>query len=135
MILDFFHLFLFQVFLSGTTVYGQAMPEGEAIPIGQALAQPKGHAGPAKYKGRIARVCQSKGCWLVLEEDGRWARVMTKHQFFLPKDASGQAVVFGELSEVEVEEKEARHLAEEDGGGEPVFREFRIMAKSVEIRD
>ncbi|MDW8480051.1 MAG: DUF4920 domain-containing protein [Xanthomonadales bacterium] len=116
-------------------LFGEPMPEGEAVPIGAALAAPAAHAGPAKYRGRIARVCQTKGCWMVLEEDGRWARVMTRHRFFLPKDAAGTAVVFGELAEVEVDPKQARHLAEEDGGGDPVLREFRIVARSVAIGD
>jgi hypothetical protein len=119
---------------AGVATFGKPMPEGEPVPIAAALARPAEHAGPGKYQGRIAKVCQSKGCWLILEEDGHWARVMTRHEFFVPKDASGQAVVFGELEEVEVEEKQARHLAEE-GGGEPVFREFRVIAESIEIRD
>lgn len=119
----------------GVAVYGKPMPEGEPVSIARALAEPGAHTMPAKFEGRIAKVCQSKGCWLILEEDGRWARVMTKHQFFVPKEASGRAVVYGALSEVEVDEKQARHLAEEDGGGEPILREFRVVAESIEIRD
>jgi hypothetical protein len=116
-------------------VYGEPMPEGEPESIAAALAAaPDGV--PGKYHGRIGQVCQTRGCWLVLEQDGHWARVMTRHKFFLPKDASGTATVFGVLEEVEVEEAQAQHLAEDYGGdAEPVYREFRIVATSIAIQD
>lgn len=116
-------------------VYGEVMPPGESVSIAAALGAGATGGEPRKYEGRITKVCQTKGCWLILEEDGRWARVMTRHAFFVPKDASGRAVVFGELSEVAVDEEQARHLAADGGGGEPVLREFRILARSIQIRN
>ncbi len=113
--------------------YGEPMPEGESVSIGAALAAgPDGEA--AKYHGRIGQVCQTKGCWLILEEDGQWVRVMTKHKFFLPKDTQGMATVHGVLEAVDVEEEQAKHLAEDYGGdAEPVSREFRIVASSIVV--
>jgi hypothetical protein len=113
--------------------YGEPMPEGQSRAVGAALAAEL-DGTPAKYHGRIGQVCQTKGCWLILEDDGQWARVMTAHKFFLPKDAIGLATVHGVLEAVEVEEKQARHLAEDYGGdAEPVMREFRIVASSIHI--
>jgi hypothetical protein len=113
--------------------FGQPMPEGESLAIGVALSA-EIEGAPAKYHGRIGQVCQTRGCWLILEDDGQWARVMTGHEFFLPKDAQGAATVHGVLEAVEVEEKQARHLAEDYGGdAEPVMREFRIVASSIRI--
>lgn len=113
--------------------WGEAMPEGEVRSIGAALAGEL-DAAPAKYRGRIGQVCQTKGCWMILEEDGQSARVMTAHKFFLPKDAQGVATVHGVLEAVDVEEKQAQHLAEDAGGeAEPVLREFRIVATSISI--
>src|SRR5690606_13771047 len=60
--------------------YGEPMPEGEAIAIADAAADPAAHTTgePAKFSGRITQVCQKKGCWVVLEQDGASARVMAK---------------------------------------------------------
>ncbi len=119
-------------------VYGAAMPEGEARPIGAALAEIDALAGqPGKFAGRIVQVCQNKGCWLILEDDGRHARVKTKdHAYFVPKDAHGRAVVYGVLAEVELKPEMARHLAEDAGESEPVpTREFQIVADSIALLD
>jgi hypothetical protein len=127
-------LFLFST-SAAATVHGEPMPEGESSAIAAAIGAEL-HGQPAKYHGRISQICQTKGCWLILEEDGQWARVMTAHKFFLPKDATGTATVHGVLEAVDVEEKQARHLAEDYGGdAEPVMREFRIVASSIDIAD
>lgn len=129
-------------FAAEPRVYGDAMPEGEARPIGAAVADIEALAGKqGKFAGRIVQVCQKQGCWLVLEDDGRHARVKTKdHAFFVPKDAQGRAVVYGVLAEVELKPEMAKHLAED--AGEPVDeaapvagREFQIVADSVALLD
>ncbi len=124
---------------SGSAVYGDAMPLGRPLAIGQAIADADGwQARPGKFEGRITQVCQNKGCWLVLAEGDRYARVFSGHKFFLPKDTTGQAIVHGKLSERTVSEAFAKHLAEDSGRdpdqvvGEQI--EYRIDAVSVEIR-
>lgn len=118
-------------------VFGGEMPEGESIGIAQALAGEALPAGPAKFHGRITQVCQNKGCWLILEDDGQSARVMTRgHSWFVPKDSSGRAVVFGEIAAIELKPEMAQHLAEDAGETEPVpTREFRITADAVALLD
>lgn len=116
--------------------YGEPMPEGEAIAIADAAADPAAFATgePAKFSGRITQVCQKKGCWVVLEQDGASARVMAKdHGFEVPKDASGPAVAYGVLQEEPITEEHARHLVEDDGAAPPAPKELRIVATSIAI--
>lgn len=117
--------------------YGAPMPDGEAIAIAVAAADPEAHAGqPAKFSGRITQVCQKRGCWIVLEQDGRSARVMAKdHGFEVPRDASGDAVAYGVLQEEPISAGHARHLVEDDGAKAPAERELRIIATSIRISD
>jgi hypothetical protein len=117
--------------------YGEPMPAGEPVAISAAAADPAAHgAAPAKFSGRITQVCQKKGCWVVLEDEGRSARVMAKdHGFEVPKDASGRAVAYGQLEMEPISEEHARHLVEDDGAAPPAERELRIVATAIEILD
>ena len=116
--------------------YGDPMPEGKAIAIAAAAADPAAYTTgePAKFSGRITQVCQKKGCWVVLEQDGASARVMAKdHGFEVPKDSSGPAVAYGILQEEPISEEHARHLVEDDGAAPPAAKELRIVATSISI--
>ncbi|HEX4852979.1 DUF4920 domain-containing protein [Arenimonas sp.] len=117
--------------------YGEPMPAGEPVAISAAAADPSAHAAsPAKFSGRITQVCQKKGCWVVLEDEGSSARVMAKdHGFEVPKDASGRAVAYGQLQMEPISEEHARHLVEDDGAAAPAERELRIVATAIEILD
>ena len=102
-----------------------------------AASSPAAHIGKAgAYSGRITSVCQAQGCWLVLSgEQGEFARVlMHEHGFSVPKDARGEAVVYGTLSEKQRSAEELAHLAK-DGAKEPAARELEIDATSVVIRN
>mgnify|MGYP003641609675 CR=1 FL=1 len=116
--------------------FGEPMPEGEATPIAVAAADPQAHQGkPGKFSGRITEVCQKKGCWVVLEQDGHTARVMAKdHGFEVPKDASGPAVAYGVLEIEPITEEHARHLVEDDGA-KAAKQELRIVATTISLPD
>lgn len=119
-------------------VYGAALAETPPAPVSidAASANPSAHAGqPGAYSGRIAEVCQKMGCWLVLAgADGELARVfMHDHAFSVPKDANGDAIVYGTLTEKRLSAEEVAHLAE-DGADAPAERELQIDATSVLIR-
>jgi hypothetical protein len=106
--------------MAATATYGSAMPAGDARPIAAVMAAAEANAGQAvKVEGRITRVCQKTGCWLMLDNAGQGVRVRTLHAFFVPKDATGRAVVHGTLQPVE---------ASADAG-----REWQIVATSVVI--
>lgn len=136
-----FLLALFTVGLSGAALaadpatFGEAMPAGEPIEIATAAADPAAYGGePRLFAGRITQVCQKKGCWVVLEQDGTSARVMAKdHGFAVPLDSSGPAVAYGVLEMEPISEEHARHLVEDDGAEPPAERELRIVATAIRI--
>ena len=123
--------------VDGHPVYGAAMPAGEATAIGTALTDSEAYTGKAqKFSGRVTKVCQAKGCWMVLADGEIHARVMFgKDDFFIPTDTSGDAVVHGTLSVKTMSEKMARHLADDAGQDSSKIQgdtqEFQIMATSV----
>ena len=115
--------------------FGAPLPEGDAIDIATAAADPAAVTGePALYRGRITEVCRKQGCWVVLESDGHSARVMAKdHGFSVPEDASGEAIAYGVLEVEPVSPEHARHLVEDDGASAPAAQELRIVATSIRI--
>jgi hypothetical protein len=119
---------------AGST-YGEAMPGGvKAVSIADIAADPgKAGEGPQAFSGRITDVCQAQGCWMVLEHQGAFARVvMHDHAFSVPKDAKGDAVVYGTLKVKTLSDAEVEHLSKE--GRTPASKtELTIDATSVHI--
>ena len=114
--------------------FGDKMPDGVATDIGAAISAPDAGERTGKFVGRITQVCQKEGCWLVIESDGKAARVRTKdHAFVVPKDSKGTATVFGVLSPIEMSAKEAKHLSDDAGGKEVAPREWQIVASAIVI--
>lgn len=115
------------------TLYGAPMPADAApVPLSAALADPQRYAGaPHAIRGEITRVCQKKGCWVVIRDGSAWARVSTGHRYFLPTDASGQAVAWGTLERKELDADTVAHLNKE--GGEAQAQEYRIDALAIAI--
>jgi hypothetical protein len=123
--------------VDGQPVYGAVMPEGAATPIATALANSDQYTGKAqKFSGRVAKVCQKKGCWMVLADGETSARVMFgRDDFFIPTDTTGSAVVYGTLAVKTLSEATAKHMAK-DAGQDPASvtgdtQEFAITASSV----
>ena len=122
--------------VDGQATYGAPMPAGEAIAIATALADvDQFSASERKFSGRVTKVCQQKGCWMVLADGEAHARVMFgRDEFFIPKDSSGDAVVYGTLSAKVMSKSMAKHLAKDEGKdpAEAVEnRGFQIIASSV----
>jgi hypothetical protein len=119
----------------GETIAGDAKADALGTAVGQLGAD---HASiDGVFSGRVGKVCQKQGCWLQLIDGEQMARVMTNHDFTVPKDLAGEAVVSGKLERVEVSEKEARHMAEDAGKAfDPAASrvEFRIAARGVALR-
>ena len=128
-------MFLFTASAQAKT-YGAAMPKGKALDIAAATNNIANLNGkPGKFKGRIIQVCQMQGCWLVIESNGKAARIKTNDLFFVPKDSKGEAVVFGEIKKIEMKPEMAKHLAED--AGNPVLvasNEIQINVTSVTIK-
>lgn len=121
------------------SVYGAKLPEPApaTVRLDDVVAKPDALLGTTgAFSGRITQVCQKQGCWMVLSTDnGEFARVtMHDHAFGVPKDAKGEAVVYGTLDAKTLSAAEAEHL-KKDGATAPAQRELRIDATSVLIRD
>lgn len=120
-------------------VYGVRWPSDAEAPtsIADAAGKVESLKGkPQVYSGRITEVCQDMGCWMVLAgDDGKFARVtMHDHSFGIPKESTGEALVYGTLTEKDVSKKEADHLVA-DGAKAPANRELQIDATSVLIHN
>lgn len=113
-------------------------PDAVPVSIASALADADAHDdAPRAFSGRVGRVCQTKGCWMILTEGDAMVRVMTGHRYFLPKDASGDAVVYGTLVRKEMSPAQAAHMAKDAGDAAPPDGqgavEWRIDALSIRI--
>jgi hypothetical protein len=115
--------------------YGKPLPAVAAVPVARAVDAFDRHAGkPLRFSGRIAEVCQAEGCWMVLEDEGRSARVMfADHAFVIPKDSSGRAEVGGVLSRRQLTPGQVEHLREDGKGLAVSTLEYRILADGVEL--
>lgn len=121
------------------SVYGANLPKSmpAAVDLERAVENADEHAGKlAAFSGRITKVCQKMGCWVVLTSDnGTFARVtMHEHAFGVPKDSSGPAIVYGTLSEKTLSAEEIEHL-KKDGAESASASEWQIDALSVLIPD
>ncbi|MDZ7681781.1 MAG: DUF4920 domain-containing protein [Fodinibius sp.] len=90
-------------------------------------------------KGKIKQVCQKKGCFFMLADGEREARITFKdYAFFIPTNTAGKKVVLkGTFNVKELAEKKAKHYAE-DAGEDPekvkgAQQEYSLVATSVKI--
>jgi hypothetical protein len=125
--------------LATAASFGEPVPaDATPVAIAVALRDPAALGeGPRAFSGRIGQVCQNKACWMTLTEGDAMVRVMTKHRYFLPKDAKGDAVVYGTLQRKELDAEQTAHMAEEGGLPAPAEGstsvEWRIDAAGVTI--
>lgn len=98
--------------------YGKGVTLSQApVSLTEAVKQLKQNEGKEiVVKAKVDKVCQSKGCWLVLKDGDTQVRVtFANYSFFVPKNsAKSEAVVQGKLFEKEVSAAEARHYAKDE---------------------
>ncbi len=123
-------------YLNGAAVYGQSWPEDtpQAVGIATALMQAEQYVdNQAVISGRVTRVCQKKGCWMILAEGDVFARVdFNDHSFLIPKDSAGPAEVYGRLVTKELSDEQMAHYQSE-GSGELKKNSYEIIADAVKI--
>ena len=94
------------------------VPEG-AISTTELVRQMAGKEQmKAKVEGKVASVCQAKGCWAkIVLPDGKSMRVTFKnYAFFVPKDAAGKTMVLEGLASMKtVPVAELQHYAKDAG--------------------
>ncbi|MCB9727797.1 MAG: DUF4920 domain-containing protein [Deltaproteobacteria bacterium] len=121
--------------------YGAAFALSESKPLAAVLAdQPEPTEAQVQVSGVIDQVCQKRGCWLVMRDGDKTARItMMDHAFVVPIDSKGkQVVVEGTLGLRTFDEAQVKHL-EADRGGNPeevsgTRTEVVVKASGVRIR-
>ncbi|MGE0479561.1 MAG: DUF4920 domain-containing protein [Phycisphaerae bacterium] len=98
------------------------LPDTASVSVGKVLANPGAYEGrPLRVSGQVKEVCGEMGCWLTLADRDTNESIFVKFVCpiegrLIPLDAVGkQAVVEGSLKVTEIDEGEARHIAEEAG--------------------
>jgi hypothetical protein len=105
-------------------------------------------AEPAKFfeqtvlvEATIKAVCQSKGCWMQIEDEGKTAMVRWESgcggKYAFPFDAAGKRVLIqGSFYPKKISAEDAKHLEEEAGGKLDIKREgYEFNASAVMILD
>ncbi len=105
-------------------------------------------ATPSKFfeqtllvEATIEAVCQTKGCWMKVSDEGKVAMVRWESgcggKYAFPKDAAGKRVLIqGSFYPKKISESDAEHLREEAGGNVDFPREgYEFNASAVMILD
>jgi len=125
------------------TSYGGELAINSAIPASQLLDAPGDYVGQeVVVEGRVADVCQKKGCWMVIADGDRTMRITMKdHGFAVDMNGSGgDCQVQGIVLEKEVDADTVAHYASEsanaDAQPEPAGggKMFEIEATAVRMR-
>jgi hypothetical protein len=108
--------------VKGIAVYGDSVKNDQVIELANL---PKEMADSSKkdikIKGTVKEVCQSKGCWMLMDlGDGKDIRVTFKdYKIFMPKDLAGKQVVLDGFAYTDTTSVESlRHYAEDAGKSE-----------------
>jgi hypothetical protein len=108
--------------VNGTAVYGDSVKNDQVIEL---ASLPKEMADQAKkdvkVKGIVKEVCQSKGCWMLMDlGDGKDIRITFKdYKIFMPKDLAGKEVVLDGFAYTDTTSIESlRHYAKDAGKSE-----------------
>ncbi len=135
-----------------------AAPAHARLPAGTAIGEPMQtqpsvrfavvDAAPPKFfnktvlvEAKVKAVCQTKGCWMQVEDEGRTAMVRWETgcggKFAFPKDAAGKTVLIqGSFYPKTISEADAKHLEEEAGHKIEVPREgYEFNASAVLVLD
>ena len=102
---------------NGGAVYGATWPRTkmQELNIEMAMQKPQEFSDSLRiFAGDVTRVCQKKGCWMILAGEESFARVDFKgHTFLIPKNSQGQAKVYGRLTAVELSPEQIAHFEAE----------------------
>ncbi|MBK7642443.1 MAG: DUF4920 domain-containing protein [Planctomycetes bacterium] len=92
-------------------------------------------------EGTVKAVCQQKGCWMQIEENGHvaWVRWETGcgGKFAFPKDSAGKRIlVQGSFYPKKISAQDAEHLQQEAGGKIEIASDtYEFNASAVRILD
>lgn len=125
----------------GYEVFGAPAGDvGEPVRLGDIIAAGETYSGEVVHtSAKVARVCQSSGCWMTAYDGDATARItFVDYSFFVPTDTGGKDVtIVGTFNRKVTPAEEARKAAEKDGKDPSAITtdviEYAIVATSVTI--
>ena len=117
--------------------FGAAFAIAESQPLSAVLASGVPQS-PVKITGTVGKVCQKKGCWMVITDGEASARVLVAdHAFAIPMDGEGKAaIVEGTVEVKELSEANVAHLKQDGDStleGDGARKEYFVHATAVEL--
>lgn len=111
------------------------------VAVADILKSPATYSGKTvRAEGRVATVCQQKGCWMTIGTPDQPIRITFKdYAFFVPKDIAGSTVTVEGVFKVEtIPEATAKHYADETPGGNAASikgdqKQLSLEATGVEL--
>ena len=106
--------------------FGADFTMEESIPAAVVLNSPAEYVGKrVRITGTVSDVCQKMGCWMVISDEDKHMRIMTKdHKFFVAKDGAGSDCdIEGTIVQREVEPERVEHFKSEQTEGAPLPEE------------
>jgi hypothetical protein len=115
----------------------------EPVTLASAIAEPTEDV--IKVSAEVKAVCQKKGCWMTLEDEGMDLPIRVKmngYKFFVPKNSGGTAAVLeGTLKKTVIPQAEAQHYADDaaEGTGKPAKKvtgdvdSYIFMANAIQL--
>lgn len=104
---------------NGMMRYGPAVAEAlDPVPLATAVnSLSAGELSAKIFSGTVTKVCQKKGCWMILVDGDIYARVtFDDYKTVVPIDITNtQAIVVGRLSETVLSENAQKHYAQDAG--------------------
>lgn len=116
--------------------YGIGTTAEGAIPVNDLFTKMNGDSYTGKITGKVAEVCQEKGCWMKIErENGEQLMVKFKdYGFFMPTDIVGKEVVLdGEAVVKEVSVKQQKHYAKDAGKSKEEIEKIKASKKETQF--
>lgn len=105
--------------VEGSAVFGDSIKNDQVIEIANLQSEmAETSKKDIKIKGKVKEVCQSKGCWMLMDlGDGKDIRVTFKdYKIFVPKDLAGKEVVLDGFAYTDTTSVESlRHYAKDAG--------------------
>jgi hypothetical protein len=124
-------------------VFGNSVPQSEPKAL-TALAKDfdQYQDKTVVIEAKAQKVCQKKGCWMVLEDGDLQVRTLFKdYGFFVPKDLAGKKVrAVGQLTRKQVSASTLRHYKKDEGAKMAEIEkiktgevQYQFIADGVEI--
>lgn len=113
--------------------FGAALTLKKPVSLAQAMAAHSGKSGKELLvEGQAAKVCQKKGCWMILIDGESEVRITFKdYKFFIPKNSSGKRVrAQGVLKLEEMSVKDAKHYLKDEGASKEEIAKVKAPVKT-----